>query len=344
MRELLRTTRDAEEFLLSSVQTFAALKPDPEDLKRFMGIALNCLDTMPALLKCTQQSFRNSLIECARLGLEPMGALGHCYLIPYGEVCTVQVGYKGLVQLIQRDGGVQGVWGHVVYEDEVKEGRFVVHEGTEHSIVHDRDPFHAETTEGVVGAYACFRLPSGKVEFDTMGILHILDLKEKSRGSGKPDSPWNTYPLEMYKKCPIKRGSKRVPQLKSDAWERFLRLEENQGVAPEPDPVIDVGLKPRRAGDGDAVIIENNPKTYLKNEGSESIVVTQEPEAESREQTNERLCTGWRMYTELGGETDELHMDRNFDDYLKPEITSDSEAILFRDRLIRAVQRRKREK
>ena len=70
---------------------------------RMARIALTALRVTPQLFHCTPESFFGSIIAASQLGLEP-GVNGQCYLIPYGNTCTLVPGWKGLMDLVSRSG------------------------------------------------------------------------------------------------------------------------------------------------------------------------------------------------------------------------------------------------
>ena len=58
------------------------------------------------------------------LGLEPGGALGEGYLVPYGSTCQFIPGYRGLIALARRSGQIVSLEAHVVHQhDTFKIGR-----------------------------------------------------------------------------------------------------------------------------------------------------------------------------------------------------------------------------
>ena len=79
---------------------------------RLARIATTEIRKVPKLASCDQASFLGAIMQCAQLGLEPGGALGHAYLIPFdkrqkvnGRWETVSteaqliIGYRGMIDL-----------------------------------------------------------------------------------------------------------------------------------------------------------------------------------------------------------------------------------------------------
>ena len=91
--------------------------------ERFTRMALSALNTTPKLAECSQMSFLGALMNAAQLGLEPNTPLGQAYLIPYrnkGKLeCQFQIGYKGLIDLANRNDNFQTVQARCVYENDV---------------------------------------------------------------------------------------------------------------------------------------------------------------------------------------------------------------------------------
>lgn len=70
-------------------------------------LALTAVKSNPDLMKCEPKSIYKSLTESCQLGLTIDGVLGHAYLVPYGKVCTLIPGYKGLKKLVRNTGEVR---------------------------------------------------------------------------------------------------------------------------------------------------------------------------------------------------------------------------------------------
>ena len=71
---------------------------------RMVRLALTMLKRNEALQKCTPLSVMACVVEIAQLGLEPEGVLGHAYMVPFGDQCTLIVGYRGFMHLMYQSG------------------------------------------------------------------------------------------------------------------------------------------------------------------------------------------------------------------------------------------------
>ncbi len=123
------------------INTIAAMKPQiqaalPKHISadRIARIAITALRTNHKLANCKSDSFLGSLIVASQLGLEPNTPLGQCYLIPYGNECTFQLGYKGLIDLCYRSGQYKKIFAEHVYPGDV----FNVTMGLNPDLKHER--------------------------------------------------------------------------------------------------------------------------------------------------------------------------------------------------------------
>ncbi|HEJ2203269.1 TPA: recombinase RecT, partial [Pseudomonas aeruginosa] len=93
---------------------------------RLARIALTEIRKVPALAKCNQESFLGAVMQCAQLGLEPGNALGHAYLLPFGNgkakdgLSNVQliIGYRGMIDLARRSGQIVSLTARTVHQND----------------------------------------------------------------------------------------------------------------------------------------------------------------------------------------------------------------------------------
>jgi recombination protein RecT len=168
--------------------------------ERFARIALTTTYKNPKLLSCTRESLRECLIELSAIGLEPDGRRAH--LIPYGEKCTLIIDYKGIAELIRRNGDVSYIHCDVVGENDT----FVCRFGTGGRLEHI--PAIGERGK-IYCAYSFVRLKDGTEEFDLMSTEEIERVRARSRAAN--DGPWVTDWNEMAKKTIFRRHSKTLP-------------------------------------------------------------------------------------------------------------------------------------
>ncbi len=100
---------------------------------RLARIATTEIRKIPKLAACDQASFLGAIMQCAQLGLEPGGALGHAYLIPFdkrqkvnGRWETVSteaqliIGYRGMIDLARRSGQILHISAHSPCERQIQ--------------------------------------------------------------------------------------------------------------------------------------------------------------------------------------------------------------------------------
>lgn len=203
--------------------------PRHVDPDRMLRIVLTTIQRTPKLLECTRESLLGCIVQCAQLGLEPDGMLGHAYLIPFFNgrsnrfECQLIVGYKGLLKLARQSGEISSIVARVVHAKDEFQFEFGLERDTlVHRPTGDPDP------GALTHAYAIFRLKDGAVHFDVMTVAQINRIRDSSQGykRDKASSPWTHHYDEMAKKTVIRRASKMAPASIEDRLQRAAVLDE----------------------------------------------------------------------------------------------------------------------
>ena len=122
------------------------LKPD-----RMIRLAITMIKKNSSIARCDPVSIMSCVVETAQLGLEPEGVLGHAYLVPFGGVCTLIIGYRGFAHLMYQSGAYSDIGAEIVRPKD--EFRQIL--GTRREIVHiPADIPKEDDSEGWRGAYA----------------------------------------------------------------------------------------------------------------------------------------------------------------------------------------------
>ena len=180
----------------------------PDRLTRI--ILTECRKT-PDLVRCNRESFFGAVMQCASLGLEPGSALGHCYLLPFGNGrsndgkpnAQLIIGYRGMIDLARRSGQIVSLSAYVVHEKD----DFHYQLGLEPDIKHVPS---AEAERGpVTYVYAVAKLKGGGCQFEVMSRAEIEKIRLQSK-AGK-NGPWVSHWDEMAKKSAIRRLFKYLP-------------------------------------------------------------------------------------------------------------------------------------
>lgn len=173
-------------------------------------IALTCFRMNAKLAECQPASVFACVIQASQLGLRP-GLMGECYLIPYKDQCTLQLGYQGLLELVRRSGLVESISAHLVHDRDL----FEVQWGTDPGIVHK--PYLDGDAGAVRLVYAVARLKGGGTHAELMTLIDIEKIRARSQNVQNAErygkkTPWDTDWGEMARKTVLRRICKYLPK------------------------------------------------------------------------------------------------------------------------------------
>lgn len=177
---------------------------------RLARIALTEIRKIPALARCDQTSFLGAIMQCAQLGLEPGGALGHAYLLPFENrkkgITEVQfiVGYRGMIDLARRSGQILSIEARAVFESD----KFRVSLGLNPDLTHEPN-WEAQDRGPLKFVYAVAKLKDGGTQFEVMSRAEIERVRSQSKAG--QSGPWVSHFEEMAKKTVIRRLFKYLP-------------------------------------------------------------------------------------------------------------------------------------
>lgn len=191
-------------------QQMALAMPKHMTADRMMRIALTEVRKVPALGQCNIESFMGAIMQCAQLGLEPGSALGHAYLLPFGNGkakdgksnCQLIIGYRGMIDLARRSGQIVSLTARTVHENDTFKYEFGLEETMQH--------IPADGDRGkMTHVYAVAKLKGGGVQFDVMSRADVDKVRATSKAGA--NGPWVTHFEEMAKKTVIRRLFKYLP-------------------------------------------------------------------------------------------------------------------------------------
>ena len=186
-------------------------------VERFVRVCQTALRQTPKLASSTPESFMSALMQCAQLGLEPNTPQGLAYLVPYfnkqtnATECQIQIGYKGLLELMWRSGMVESINADVVYRQEIEQGLFEYESGMRVMLRHKinlLDDIRSDNDDDIVAAYACATLKSGQV---VVRVLTRKELDQARKMSASGGGPWKEHYKSMALKTAIRRLASWVP-------------------------------------------------------------------------------------------------------------------------------------
>lgn len=195
MSNLAKRSGDLASLLQQMKPALAQALPRHISADRIARIALTALRSNPQLGRCTPESFFGSLLQATQLGLEVNTPLGHAYLIPYKDVATLVIGYRGMLDLARRSGMVKVIYAHAVREGD----EFYRELGLEPKLVHKP----AEKRGDITHVYAVARLADGEPVFSVLTVADVERYRARSRAA--QNGPWVTDYEPMALKTAVRR-------------------------------------------------------------------------------------------------------------------------------------------
>jgi recombination protein RecT len=184
---------------------------------RFLRICSSEITKNPTLLECTPSSFLGSVMLSAQMGLEIGSHLGHSFLIPYKSqgkaVCSLQFGYKGLLELVRRSDKISSISAQIVHENDSIEIDPLQNTVTFKPLLKgDRGKWYL--------AVAVAKFKNGDQQVDFMTKEQIM----KRKAVAKSANIWNAWEEEMAKKTVLKSLCKLLPLSIED--QRLVHMDE----------------------------------------------------------------------------------------------------------------------
>lgn len=208
--------------------------PNALSADRMVRLAITMLRRNEALQRCTPLSIMACVVEIAQLGLEPEGVLGHAYMVPFGDQCTLIVGYRGFMHLMYQSGAYSQIAAEVVRAKD----KFKHLLGTQRGLMHEPATIPMKKKGDIFvpdddpdtwrGAYCTTLTLAGASAFTYVEKAKILNARSRSRGWQKflkegKSTPWNTDAEEMWKKTAIRRHAKMSQTSTTDKRDVLLR-------------------------------------------------------------------------------------------------------------------------
>ncbi|TWM79019.1 hypothetical protein CHCC14808_2348 [Bacillus licheniformis] len=218
---------------------FEMALPKHLDADRLIRLAVTEFRKNPMLKECTPESLLGAVMQAAQVGLEP-DALGSAYLVPYYnknkdvKEVQLQIGYKGLIELVRRSGQVTSIVANEVYENDEFDFEYGINEKL----------YHKPTMDADRGKLKCFyayaRFKDGGHAFTVMSVEQINQIRDKfskSQKNGKHFGPWADHYESMAKKTVIKQLVKYMP-ISVEIQNQITRDETvHSSFKEEPKPI-----------------------------------------------------------------------------------------------------------
>ena len=225
--------------MMQHKESFEMALPKHLDADRLIRLAVTEFRKNPMLKECTPESLLGAVMQAAQVGLEP-DALGSAYLVPYYnknknvKEVQLQIGYKGLIELVRRSGQVTSIVANEVYENDEFDFEYGINEKL----------YHKPTMDADRGKLRCFyayaRFKDGGHAFTVMSVEQINQIRDKfskSQKNGKHFGPWADHYESMAKKTVIKQLVKYMP-ISVEIQNQITRDETvHSSFKEEPKPI-----------------------------------------------------------------------------------------------------------
>jgi recombination protein RecT len=216
--------------------TIRTILPKGVDCDRFMRIGLNDVRKVPQLLLCDPRSFVLALMHCAELGLEPGGALGDVYLVPFANEVKIIVGYQGLTKLAYQSGLI----GHISASAVLDGDTFDWNDGDKPFVMHKQRLVLANGTPGgFLAAFSVIRLKGAEWPLVRVMDAHKIEkIRYNTRKHGI-EGPWADHFDEMAIKTVLRNGLKQAPKSTQLAGAMDLDERAERGERPDYSGLMD---------------------------------------------------------------------------------------------------------
>ena len=184
----------------------------------------------PKLQECTPKSVLQCVVGAAQMGLRLNTFHGHAYLIPRKGVCTLQVGYRGLLSLAWRSPALESVNAFTVW----KQDRFDVRYGSSAKIIHHPNLEGPCLDGDITYSYAVVTF-RGKQMFRVLNRKRLNDIAKTSYTDG---DYYRKHYSEWCCARAIKALMKWLP-LDGEAESNFSRLNEEDDTVNTEAIVVD---------------------------------------------------------------------------------------------------------
>jgi recombination protein RecT len=229
---------------------------------QFAAALVQVVNRSWALQKCKPESVIGAAITAAALDLSFDPNLGEAHLVPYGEQCTFQLGYRGLIQLAQRSAQYKQIGWMVIYD-----GQLISWNPLSGELVID---VTAKKSDTILGYAAYFKLLNGfeRSEYWTKDEVttHAGKFSQAFR-KDKKDSPWFTAFDRMALKT-VMLSLIRPFGPKSIQMQSALSVDNTTRRTPvdEPEPAFDIEAEPLDEPQAPATSEADAPKTNTEKE------------------------------------------------------------------------------
>lgn len=228
----------------AALPTVMRMLPQHITPEMFEARLITAVANKPELLECDSASLLKASAEAAELGLSLNPHLGEAWILKVwnrrlndgkgGYEAQLRPGFIGLMKLAKQSGDVKQIVANIRYANDPWKMTLVPPD------------LHHEAADGDrgerLGAYCWWKLADGEEQFEYIEAEKIEKIKLRTSSkdkSGNIVGPWITDEDEMWRKTPVRRARKYMPQSPEMAKFHDAVTREN-AYDGDDDPVHDV--------------------------------------------------------------------------------------------------------
>ncbi len=211
-----KPARTMADIITTAWPRISATLPKHMSSERFLQLAISTVNQTPELAICQPVEVLSCLMKCSTLGLEPdaVDGLGRAYIIPTKikgrQSCRFQMGYRGMLELMERSGKIKSYNIMAAYEDD--DYQLTLDENGVPHLVASTVNFNAKhTPETLQFVYLHVEYMNGGEHNAYMTKAEIEKVKSTSQSANSNYSPWKTSYEAMALKTLIRREFKYMP-------------------------------------------------------------------------------------------------------------------------------------
>ena len=202
-----------QQMVMLAKKAFEKSNKHEMDFNQEANFAVQIFESNPYLLKASQESIRNAIVNVSLTGLTLNPALKYAYLVPrqtkQGLVVNLDISYMGMIKLLTDAGAVKYLNADVIHTED----DFDYNQGSEPFINHKRK---LSDRGEMVGVYAVAYFRDGGCQFIIMDINEVHEVRACSESykneKARKHSPWVKWEAEMWKKTALRRLFKLLPK------------------------------------------------------------------------------------------------------------------------------------
>ena len=162
-------------------------------------------------------SILNSIYNASSMGLSFNPNSKEAYLVPFGSVATLIIGYKGLMKLC-KNAGMKNMTSKVIYAEDTFE-----YEEVDGIVNYTYTPTFEENKGKPMCVLTVAFMQDGSKDIRVLPYFKVLKTKNEAKSKGI----WNKYEEEMAQKTAIRRHCAQLPQSLDDQnLQTAIRIDE----------------------------------------------------------------------------------------------------------------------